>query len=84
MAPRPEPKPEKIIDVQIASWVENLCASHNISDPEIIGASKRKVKHYIISHMEEQNLDLNSLTPLLADALKILNKQLGDIEPQEI
>lgn len=78
------PKTEKFIDAQVISWVENLCRSHNITDPEVIAASKRKVKYFVISRMEEENLGLESLMPLLAEALKTLNQQLGGNRPQEI
>jgi hypothetical protein len=76
--------PERLLDAQVSSWVESLCQSHNVSDLELIAASKKKVKHYIISQTEEQGLGLDDITPLLAEALKQLNKQLVDSSPQEI
>jgi hypothetical protein len=68
--------PEKLLDTQVSSWVENLCRSHAISDATFIAASKKKVKHYIVSHMDGRELELENITPLLAEALKTLNKQL--------
>lgn len=79
-----KPSTEKIIDAQVSSWVASLCRSHSISDPEIIAASKQKVKHYIVSNMEEESAGIESVTMLLAEALKTLNRQLENTEPSEI
>jgi hypothetical protein len=70
------PSINKIIDAQVSSWVTSLCDSHGISDPEILAASKKKVKYYILSRMEEDNIGVDGLTGLLAEALKTLNRQL--------
>ncbi|MEO5342459.1 MAG: hypothetical protein H7842_03820 [Gammaproteobacteria bacterium SHHR-1] len=78
-------KPERLLDAQIASWVENLCHSHEISDPELIRTSKKQVKQYVLDNLEQgQALDMNRITPLLAEALKTLNGQLANNDPREI
>lgn len=76
MAIRPDQS--TLINAQVSSWVDNLCRSYQIEDQDTILACKNKVQQFILSRMEAGQLDMDDFTGLLAEGLKMLNRQLAD------
>jgi hypothetical protein len=65
-----------LIETQVNAWVDNLCRSYHIEDQEMLLACKSKVKQHILSRMEAEQLGMDTFTALLAEGLKMLNRQL--------
>lgn len=65
-----------LIEAQVNAWVDNLCRSYQIEDQEMLLACKGKVKQHVLSRMEAEQLGMDDFTSLLAEGLKMLNRQL--------
>lgn len=70
------PSQSTLIDAQVNSWVDNLCRSYKIEDQALLMACKNKVKQHILSRMEAEQLGMDDFSVLLAEGLKMLNRQL--------
>lgn len=70
------PSQAALINAQVSSWVDNLCRSYKIEDQALVQACKSKVKQYILSRMEAQQLGMDDFSGLLAEGLNMLNRQL--------
>jgi hypothetical protein len=74
------PSQATLIDTQVSSWVDNLCRSYKIEEPGLIQACKNKVRQHILSRMEAEQLGMDNFSALLAEGLKMLNRQLEQSE----
>lgn len=70
------PSQSTLIDAQVNSWVDNLCRSYRIDDQTMVQACKNKVRQHVLSRMEAEQLGMDDFSILLAEGLKMLNRQL--------